>query len=350
MPDEPTPPEAITVVDPTVPAVVEQKEPPKGEHIFHATELTKLAVQWKKLNAEERHGEAMEVLEKIVIGSTAMFERLAQHENFTYTVELPVLVSAASEKVVRWLQAWQPKKGPLFSWFSKCAKNAFRSEVVKVSQYRKRFHVTGDNLEKFYGLDDHEINKQDLASDVHKKLREITSRWGHHQEIGCIRYLLECVIEDEHDKQAAIASAAFCWGVSPELAKFFYTWVLVSMRDALYEKSYLRLTEQDLFRASQSYSHIVDLLNFMTWDQVKRLIATRGGMRLKIPTLAQLAKMKESYELFREIDLGDKDPDSVASVGRKRKKSVRTAQETYFEMCEQLNPMRSGEYELYDDQ
>ena len=77
----------------------------------------------------------MLVLEQIVEGSTAMFERLAQFEDFHYTVDLPILVSAAQEKVIKWLAKWQPKKGRLFSWFSKCAKNAFRSELVKVNQY-----------------------------------------------------------------------------------------------------------------------------------------------------------------------------------------------------------------------
>src|SRR5574343_20093 len=138
----------------------------KGEHIFPATHLTKLALHWKELNSKGRHKEAMEVLEEIIIGSTHMFERLAQHENFHYTVDLPILVSAAQEKVVKWLLAWQPKKGKLFTWLSKCSKNQFRSEIVKVTQYRKRFHVTGDNLEKFYGLDDHEVDKNYEAEEV----------------------------------------------------------------------------------------------------------------------------------------------------------------------------------------
>ena len=47
-----------------------------------------------------------------------------------------------------------------------CAKNAFRSELVKVNQYRKRYHVTSDNLEKFYGVEDHEVDKHDVAKEV----------------------------------------------------------------------------------------------------------------------------------------------------------------------------------------
>ncbi len=105
------------------------------------------------------------VLEEIVIGSTAMFERLAMYEDFHYTVDLKILVSAAQERVVKWLLRWEPKKGRLFSWFSKCAKNAFRSELVKVNQFRKRYYVTSDNLEHFYGVDDHAGNRCDPLFD-----------------------------------------------------------------------------------------------------------------------------------------------------------------------------------------
>src|SRR5574343_1036332 len=162
----------------------------KGEHIFPATHLTKLALHWKELNSKGRHKEAMEVLEEIIIGSTAMFERLAQFEDFHYTVDLPILVSAAQEKVVKWLIKWQPKKGRLFSWFSKCAKNAFRSELAKVNQYRKRYHVTSDNLEKFYGVEDHEVDKHDATVETHSRLSQIFVRWGDPQEQGALRYLV----------------------------------------------------------------------------------------------------------------------------------------------------------------
>jgi hypothetical protein len=327
----------------------EEPEPPiKGEHIFPATALTKQALKWKELVAKGRSKEAMEVLEQIVIGSAAMFERLAQHENFHYTVDLPILVSAAQEKVPKWLLAWEPKKGRLFSWFSKCSKNAFRSEIVKVTQFRKRFHVTGDNLEKFYGLDDHEVNKHDAAVEFQDKLREITCRWGDPQEIGAIKYIISCICEDEHDKNSAIMGAAYAWGISFELSKFFYTWSLVAMRDAMYNKIHVPFTEQDLFRHENSYTHLVDLLDIITWDQLKRLIATRGGMRFKIPTIAQMARLKERHDTFREIDVSDKDPDSIANIAKKRKKTVRTAQESYYEMVEMLNPDRSGEFPLYE--
>ena len=80
----------------------------------------------------------MLVLDEIILKSTPMFERFAQHEEYTNTVELSILVSAAQEKVVKWLLKWEPKLGKIFSWFSKCAKHAFLSEIVKANQCKKR--------------------------------------------------------------------------------------------------------------------------------------------------------------------------------------------------------------------
>jgi hypothetical protein len=323
---------------------------PLGEHIFPATRLTELAIRWKELNSKGRHREAMPILEEIVVESTAMFERLAQFEDFHRTVDLPILVSAAQEKVVKWLLRWKPKKGKLFSWFSKCAKNAFRSEVVKTVQFRRRVHVTGDNLEKFYGFDEHEADKHDAEASLRAKLDQITCRWGDPQEIGAIRYLIECVLDEQHNKQASIRAAAYAYGISLEQAKFFYNWSLVAMRDELYDQAYLPLTDQELFVQAYSYTILPDLLNVVTWDQMKKIIAVFGGKRLKIPTVAQVAQVKEDYETFREIDAGDQDPDSVSAVAKKRRRSVRTAQEAYESMVEVLNPNRAGEFYVYGDE
>lgn len=322
---------------------------PLGEHIFPATRLTELAIRWKELNAKGRHREAMPILEEIVVESTAMFERLAQFEDFHRTVDLPILVSAAQEKVVKWLLRWKPKKGKLFSWFSKCAKNAFRSEVVKTVQFRRRVHVTGDNLEKFYGFDEHEADKHDAEASLRAKLDQITCRWGDPQEIGAIRYVIECVLDEQHNKQASIRAAAYAYGISLEQAKFFYNWALIAMRDELYDQAYLPLTDQELFVQAYSYTILPDLLNVVTWDQMKKIIAVFGGKRLKIPTVAQVAQVKEDYETFREIDAGDQDPDSVSAVAKKRRRSVRTAQEAYESMVEVLNPNRAGEFYVYGD-
>lgn len=327
-----------------------KKESDVNEHIFPASQLTPLAVKWKELSAAGRHKEAMFVLEQIVEGSTAMFERLAQYEDFHYTVDLPILVGAAQEKVVKWLIKWQPKKGRLFSWFSKCAKNAFRSELVKVNQYRKRFHVTSDNLEKFYGVEDHEVDKHDLAKEVRDKIEGMTCRWGDPQEIGAIRYLIECVVDDEeHDKHAAIRSAAYAYGISHELSKFFYSWALSALRHAMYDRIHVPFTEQDLFIAAESYDHIVDLREILTWEQIKQLIAVWGGKRLKIPTISHLAKLKENYEVFKAVDKSDQDPDAVVEVAKKFKKTPRSAQQIFEEMVDTLDPRRYGEYAIYDD-
>ena len=75
-----------------MPKKLKSKPTLEGEHIFPATQLTPLAVKWKDLHSAGRHKEAMAVLEEIVVGSTAMFERLAMYEDFHYTVDLGVLV------------------------------------------------------------------------------------------------------------------------------------------------------------------------------------------------------------------------------------------------------------------
>jgi len=325
-----------------------------GEHIFPASYLEPLALRWKELNSLGRHTEAMLVLEEIIVGSTQMFERLAQHEGYHYTVDLDILVSAAQEKVVKWLLRWQRKKGKLFAWFSKCAKNAFRSELVKVNQFRKRYHVTSDNLEKFFGAEDHAVDKHDMATEVRAKLANLTCRWGTPQEIGAIHFLIECILEEDHDKQAAVKGAAYAYGISIELAKFFYSWALVALRDQMYRRIRVPFTEEDLVRAAYSYTHFVSLFDMpntpFTWPvHGKYLCANYGGMRFKIPTIAQLAALVEAKQIFDEVEIGDKDPDSVAEVGERHGKNARTAQDLYHEMVEVLNPRRSGEYEVYGD-
>lgn len=321
----------------------------EGEHIFPASQLTPLAIQWKQLSSAGRHKEAMFVLEQIVEGSTAMFERLAQFEDFHYTVDLPILVSAAQEKVIKWLAKWQPKKGRLFSWFSKCAKNAFRSELVKVNQYRKRYHVTSDNLEKFYGAEDHEVDKHDLADEMRSKLDELTCRWGDPQEIGAIRFLTTCVLEDDHDKQASIRSASYAYGISFELSKFFYNWVIVNLRHAFYEKVFIPFTEYDLMLAAESYTFWPEFVNIVGIEKAKECSAKLGGQRVKFPTLQYFAKLRENHRVAREIERSDLDPESVAEIARKHKKTPRMAQEVYNEMVDLIDPKRYGEHNIFGD-
>ena len=325
------------------------QNPVDGEHIFPASKLTPLAVQWKQLYHSGRHREAMLVLEQIIEGSTAMFQRLAQYEDFHYTVDLPILVSAAQEKVIKWLVKWNPKKGKLFSWFGKCAKNAFRSELGKVNQFRKRFHVTSDNLEKFYGAEDHDVDKHDIAQEVSGKIDDMTCRWGDPQSIGAVRFLLQCITDDEHDKQAAIRSAAYAYCISFELAKFFHNWCLVALRHTFYERVYMPFTEEDLLRAQQSYTFWPDLVDIIGIDLSKEVSAALGGQRIRVPAPKEIAKLKHHYLLSREIENSDLDPDTVAAIARKHKKTAKTAGEIFIEMNEQLNPGRYGEHSIFHE-
>jgi hypothetical protein len=64
--------------------------------------------------------------------------------------------------------------------------------------------------------------------------------------------------------------------------------------------------------------------------------------------LQSIAKLRENYRLARDIDKSDLDPDAVAEVARKHKKTARAAQEVYNEMVEQQDPRRYGEHSIFD--
>lgn len=330
---------------PTAPA-------PPREHIFPATELTRLAKIWKELTAENKNDEALEILEQIIIGSTPMFERLAQYEGFHHSVDLSTLVQSAREKVVRWLANWNPKHGKdggLFTWFSICAKHSFLSELAKSNQFKKRFHVTSDNLEKFYGAEDHAIHKDDAAEEVRKNLKDISARWGDPQYLGAIRYAVECLIEDRpKDKAAIIKGMCYGYGLNQEMGKFFYNWAIFAMRDALHERIHIPFTKEDLFRHRYTFTQLVDLLTIITWPQFERLVATMGGSRLKIPTLEQLNRLHQDYLLHRRISKSDMDPETVAKIAKDDARTPKNAADVYEEMTRDLNPDLSGEHEIFE--
>lgn len=338
MPDKDAQDPAPTVVDPP-------------EHrIFPNNRLSELAVKWKDLNRAGHHAEALEVLEELILGSTEMFQRLAQHEKFHLTVPLDVLVASAQEKMVRWLLAWQPKKGALFSWLSKCAKNAYHSEVVRVVHWRKRFHVTGDNLEKFFGEESHEVDKHDRESLFRERVQSIQSRWEYPQFRGAIRYFVECTLSDDPtDRQAIISGAAYCWGIGPEKARMLYSYTLIQLREALYNQAYVPHTDLDLVLKEYADTLIPELINAIGWPASQRLFASMGGARLKLPTIASIVKLREEYNTFREIDQSDLDPDTVSDIARKRKRTPKSAQQLYEEKVKTLDPRRSGEYPVFDE-
>jgi hypothetical protein len=325
------------------------------ESIFPATQLKQLALEWKELHGSGANPEkAMAILEKITIASTPMFVCFAQFEGFHRAVDLNVLVSAAQERIPRWLIHWKPERGGLFTFFSKCAKNAFKSELVKVTQYRRRFFTTDDNLERVSGTVDPAIDQHDAIAEAHNRIREIQSRWGGEQITGTLRYILGCFEEvpdsGRHDRQAIILGAAFAFGLDPEYVKFFYTWSLTEVRNAMYGMVSLPLTEQDIFRSCFSHTLLPDLLNnIMLWDQMKKMIALYGGMKIKIPTLAQFVAAKDDYETFQRLEQTDLDPASVAKVLKKSGKSAeRSAEEVWEKMLRVTDPHNLGEYPIYD--
>ncbi len=322
---------------------------PTGEHIFPATEITELALKWKDAVATGAHKTAEGLLEVIVKKCEPMFRRFAQHERFDHTVDLDRLVNVAMEKVVKWLQAWD-SKGRLFSWFTVCCKNAFRSEANKETAYKRRFHVTSDNLEQFFGSEDHAIERAEAIKAARGKLQDMTSRWGSKQEIGTLGYLFAAITDPDHNKPGAIRGATYAFGLDPDMVKFFYNWALMELRSAFYTSIRVPFSEQDLVRAYHSYTYLPDLLNIITFPQFKQMVAVMGGTRLRIPTLSQMVQMKEKYELYVEADSTDLDPASIEAVGKKRGKSGRSAQEIYEEAQHSLAEGRTGEFPVFDEE
>jgi hypothetical protein len=229
-----------------------------------------------------------------------------------------------------------------------CAKNVFKGEVVRANTYRTRIYSTGDSLEKFHGAEDHEAFRDEVEVSVRDQFKRIAVRWGSKQEIGAVRFLLESIMLEDHDKRCAVQSARYGFGLSLDLSKFFYNWVLFAMRNELYVKAHVPFTEQDLVRHSNSYTHIPDLLEIITWVQFKRIVMTLGGQRIKIPTSQQLSKLKDNYDLYVELEASDKDPASVETLARRRGRTTKSAQDVWDEMSTTVRPDRSGEYPVYE--
>lgn len=328
--------------------VKRQAKTKDNEHIFPATRLEEAAMRWKRLVKGDRHDEALEVLEVITRDSTPMFERLAQFEGYSRTVELSVLVDAAQVKIPVWLKHWSRRKGHLFTYFSICAKNAFKSEIARLVQHRTRFHATSDNLEMFFGYEDHAVDRHELGETVYGALPSIISRWGGLQERGVIFYLVKAIMSDHHDRRLTVRGASYAWGLTLEMANFFYRYSLAAVREAIVDKVRIPFTNQDLFRQHFSYTQLPDWLNIITWDQMKRLISIHGGSRVRIPTTAQLMTIEQNYKTFLEIDACDKDPDSISKIAKRRKRSLKSAQAAFDEMVSTLDKRRSGEYEVFD--
>jgi len=326
---------------------------PKGEHIFPATILEPLVLKWKAQQTAGQHDEAMKTLESIIKQSTPMYERLAQYENFTATVDLPTLITAAQVRTPVWLIYWDPVKGRLFSWLSKCAKYLFLAEAVRESTHRKRYHATGESLEKFFGSVDHAVVSHEAVEEVQETVRQLTCRWGDQRIQCCIRFHLACIVENprgKRHKKTAVRAGAYASGLSLNMSKFFYHWALYSLRDATYEKMSMPYTDSDLLHLTESYTFIPDLLTIVSWKDFLKIIALLGGQRLKIPTLDELREVRFRHTVFRRLQKSNMDPDSVARISKEYRISTRNAEEIFTEMATKLDDNRLGEHALYSSE
>jgi len=231
-----------------------------------------------------------------------------------------------------------------------CSKNAFRSEVVKQNQFRARYHTTGENLERFFGSEDPAIDKHSLSAGVNQRIEGITCRWANAQEKDVIRFHIAAILSGmTKNKAGLIRTGAYAYGVSPEYSKFFYSWALYQLRTVFLDMTRVPITEQDLFRMTYQYDHLTDLLDIITWPQLKQIIATLGGTRLRIPTITQLIKARQQLTCYERIDASDMDPDSVVAAANDSHVSRRTAQEVFEEMSERMARETDSDEELYDE-
>lgn len=230
-----------------------------------------------------------------------------------------------------------------------CSKHVFLGEVARASQYRNRYHATGDNLEKFVGAEDHGVIRHEASEAVRDMLHGLTCRWGDKQIMCCLRYHLECVVENPRgNKKHAIRGGAYAAGINPELSKFLYHWAIFALRDAMYDRLAMPYTEQDLFRLQHSFTYLPDLLNVITWKQFMQVIALLGGTRLRIPTVAQLERFKQEHLLFVDMNKSAGDPESAAQIARKYKMSVGSAEEAFVRMADETRGDRAGDFSLYE--
>jgi hypothetical protein len=49
----------------------------------------------------------------------------------------------------------------------------------------------------------------------------------------------------------------------------------------MYDKIHIPFTEEDLFRAGESYTHLPGMMDIVSWEQMQKIIAVFGGMRIK---------------------------------------------------------------------
>jgi len=348
---------------PIDPALEPKRKAPKRKDVFDNQRMTDLTKQWQALMKEDppkRH-EAMPLLEEIIKGCQNMIPQFAQYEGFSRTVDVETLTAAASARIERYLLTFDPNRisaNGLFSYLSKCFKNVFRTEASKVNQYRKYFHATGDNLEKFYGEEDFRRYRNEALEEVKSDIKELTCRWGDLQEIGALRFILTCLVEEREDsiketpttvRERIIRSVSFAWAVSPDMARFLYQWAVYALRDALYHKTSPRFTQQDVLRHAESYTFIPELIDIVGWEKTKELMVKLGGVRLRLPTIQQMGKIHEKHLLWVDIQREGEDPDTIEKIGKRRGYSSKTAQQVFEDMSDVMDHRRMGDHPIFGE-
>ena len=232
-----------------------------------------------------------------------------------------------------------------------CCKNVYRSEANKMRQHTSRFHATSDTLEKFVGEEDHMVNRHDAAAEAKRRIQDICVRWNNPQEFGAVKYAIDCLTDEgrQQDKVKIVAGISYAYGLSSEMAKFFYQWALFAMRDALYDQVRAPFSRQDALRIRESYTFIPDMIDIVGWDRFCQLVVKLGGSRIKLPTTVQLARVHEEFLMRDELDSSDATPDDFERVGKKYGRTQKSAAEVYAAMSEIDYDARAGEHQLYSN-
>ena len=141
----------------------------------------------------------------------------------------------------------------------------------------------------------------------------------------------------------------------------------MSLRHVMMDKISIRLTEQDLFNCKFSYTFLPDFLKIIPWNKVnhtcpecghsfscssgsfKDLCATFGGQRIKFPSIDELIKLSEDYNISLEILDSDMDPESVTDVVKRHNRPARTAEQIFREMSQMHDQSLLGEHDIYNE-
>lgn len=229
-----------------------------------------------------------------------------------------------------------------------CSKHVFLGEVVKASQHRKRFHSTGDNLEKFAGAVDPTVNQHEAVEAVQDMLKTIHARWGNAQAQQCIQFHIACLVENPRgNRKNTVKTGAYASGLSLELSRFFYNWALYALRDAMFDQIAPRYSEEDVFRLQKSFTFLPEVIKIVGWEKTLKLIGLLGGTKLVLPTLAQLTQSRKDVALYNALSRTHQTATEFRRVAAEHGVTERSAEEVFQRMSNELMADRDGNYPVY---